>query len=709
MTQLLLELFSEEIPAQLQIKVVEDFETGLSEKLKEHFIDFKSIKAYATPRRVSLVINGLPKILSNTTDERRGPRVDAPQDAINGFLKSTGLTKEDLEVRKLDKGEFYFAVIKKKGGLVSEVLSKIFNEFIASYTWPKSMRWNNNDIRWIRPLHNILCLYNGEILDLKFGHIKSNNKSYGHRFLNPKEFEVVDFDDYNEKLKNSFVILDIKDRKEIISKNAKDIAHSLTLRLADDVNLLNEVAGLVEFPVVLLGSIDKRFMSLPQEVLITAMRSHQKYFSLLNDKGTIAPHFIVVSNMKSQDNGARIIDGNERVLRARLEDAKFFWDKDKNRSLESRFTDLKKVIFHAKLGSVADKVERMVELSKLLSIWIPHANLLLVERSAKLCKADLTTEMVGEFPELQGLMGYYYALEAKEDKQVALAIREHYSPNGPKDVCPSSPVSIAVALADKIDSLIGLFSVNEKPTGSKDPYALRRAAIGVIRIILENNLRIPLHLLLEKSIAKYPKSLFRSESKPKGFLRVSIKKEGSKDKKTNIVNELLSFFADRLKVVLKDLNIRHDVIQAVFDDGNEDDLTRLVARASALNEFMATNDGINLHAAYKRATNIVLAEEKKDDTQYKNLPDDKLFESDNEKELFKLFTIAKSNIAKDLKADKFDNIMKELALFRQPIDNFLENTVVNAKDNNIRVNRLLLLAQFRCLLAEVANFNKIEV
>jgi len=708
MPQLLLELFSEEIPSGLQIRAAEQLKEAIAARFSVDGLPFKKIAAYATPRRIAVVVDGMESAVNDSEEERRGPRIDAPEKALEGFCKSTGLNISDLEKRKTEKGEFYFAIIKKEGGEVSDVIQSALHDILCNFTWPKSMKWGENNIRWIRPLHNILCIFNEKEIPVKFGHLQANNKSFGHRFLSPKEFEVKDFADYEKKLEKNFVILDTQKRKEVIKEDADKLAKSCGLTIKNDESLLDEVAGLVEWPVVLLGRIEDKFMSVPQEVLITAMRSHQKYFSLLNTHGNLAPYFITVSNIKSEDSGARITNGNERVLRARLEDAKFFWDTDRRNSLESRIPDLEKIVFHAKLGTVAQKVERMSELAKILSVWIPHANLISVERAARLSKTDLVTEMVGEFPELQGLMGCYYAIESGEKKEVSDAIKEHYSPLGPNDECPTEPVSVAVALADKIDTLIGLFAVNEKPTGSKDPYALRRAALGVIRIILENNLRIPLKLLFERAINKYPKSLLKPK-KAEGRKLLSIRgKESAKVRQDKIINELLEFFADRIKVLLKEKDIRHDLIMAVFDGGSEDDIGRLVNRVTALSDFINKKDGQNLSAAYKRATNIVMAEEKKHNTEYEGDPERELLEAEEEKKVYDLFHQIKPLIESSLKDEQYEKVMLELAKLREPIDQFFEKVTVNADNENVRKNRLLLLGQFRQSLNKVANFSKIE-
>jgi glycyl-tRNA synthetase beta chain len=532
-------------------------------------------------------------------------------------------------------------------------------------------------------------VFEGKVLPIEFSHLTASNTTRGHRFLAGAEFAVKDFKDYQEKLRKNSVILDIEERKKIILDGAEKLAKASGAELKQDEKLLDEVAGLIEWPVPLQGHIEEKFMEVPKEVLITAMRSHQKYFSMLDKNGGLAPYFITVANITSPDGGKKIIAGNQRVLRARLEDARFFWDNDRKVKLESRVPALVNIVFHAKIGTVAEKVKRMAEIAATLCQWIPNADVNLAKRAANLCKADLTTQMVGEFPELQGLMGGYYATESGEDKQVAEAIKLHYSPQGPSDKVPSQPVSIAVALSDKLDTMIGLFAADEKPTGSKDPYALRRAALGVIRIILDNNLRIPLKALLKQSLEKFPQALI-----------------GDEKKKERLVGELMEFFIDRLRVTLKEQSIRHDLINAVAD--GEDDLRRLVDKAKALDGLVASDDGKNLLAAYKRATNIVIAEEKKDGVQYVGEPVSSLFQAEEERGLFALFDASRSLIDSALQKDEFTSAMKELGKFRKPIDGFFEKVTVNDNNKEIRKNRLLLLSGFRASLNRVADFGKVE-
>lgn len=701
MAELLLELFSEEIPAGAQAKAVEDFERLFAAKFSAAGVSYSNIHCFSTPRRIAILVKDLPKSQNASSEELKGPRTDAPEQAIEGFLKKTGLSLEQLEKRQTPKGDFYFAVLRKEGRAISEFLVEAIQDVINNYTWPKSMKWGRYNIRWIRPLHSIICLFDGEVLPVSFGHIQAGNTTYGHRFMSDGKFTVENFIDYEKKLRENCVILRQDERKKIIHDDAVRLAESVNSTLNRDDSLLAEIANLVEWPVALIGRIEEKFMSVPPEVLIVTMRSHQRYFSLNNKQGGLAHYFITVSNIVTEDAGVQIINGNQRVLRARLEDAKFFWDQDRRHSLESRVPGLEKVIFHARLGTVADKVARITELASVISVWVPMANLVLVERAAKLCKADLATGMVGELPELQGLMGSYYALQSKEEEEVALAIKEHYSPVGSSDSVPTAPLSVAVSIADKVDTLVGLFAVDEKPTGSRDPFALRRAALGVIRIILENNLRIPLNILIEKAVSKYPAVVFKAGIADKNPERPHEKQE-------RIVAELVTFFADRLRVLLKEQDIRHDIIEAVFNDGSEDDFTRLVARAKAISSFLKTDDGSNLHAAYKRAMNIVQIEEKKDGVVYRGNPNESLLVEESEKNIFKLFEELRPVVLEGLKDEQFELVMQELAKLREPVDKFFDNVKVNTEDAGLRKNRLLLMAGFRGLLNDVANFSKIE-
>ena len=700
MNELLLELFSEEIPARMQLQAAESLKQQVVDRLKKAEIKPGNYASYVTPRRITLVVDGLPEKQQDAIEELKGPRVGAPGPAIEGFLRSNGLMMEHLEERMTPKGEFYFAKIHKNGRAVADVLTEIIQDVIINFSWPKSMRWGDTTVRWVRPLRSILCLFAGEVLPVRFAHLQASNTTQGHRFHSQCVLKVKDFNDYKAQLAANKVVLDREERKQIITEQLEKQVAPLGLVVKQDIGLLEEVAGLVEWPVALLGSIDDRFMGLPPEVLSTSMRTHQRYFSVQTKDGKLAPYFLTVANIESDDNGVRIIEGNEWVLRARLEDAKFFWEQDQKHSLESRTEELKKIIFHAKLGNVYEKVERTQALSKFIAVWVPHANLVKVERAALLCKADLVSGMVGEFPELQGIMGAYYAVKSNENDDIANAIREHYSPLGPNDKCPKEPVSIAVALADKVDTLVGLFVIGEKPTGSKDPFALRRAALGVIRIIMENDLRIPLRLLLERALSLYPKAILKPEKLLGG--------EKAKVKARRTVDELLAFFAERLKVLLKDQSVRHDLINAVFNEGNEDDLLRLVNRVKTLDAFLHSDDGVNLLAAYKRATNIVRIEEKKDEASYAKSPDKGVLVQNEEKVLYEALESIKPGVEQALKEDDFAGAFALVASLRKPVDEFFEVVTVNCDNKEVRENRLMLLSQIRNFLDQVANFTLIE-
>ncbi|MBT4890497.1 MAG: glycine--tRNA ligase subunit beta, partial [Rhodospirillales bacterium] len=524
MAELLLEILSEEIPARMQARAADDLKRLICEGLKTAGLEFSKAETYVTPRRLVFVTDGIPERTPDISEERKGPSTSAPGKAIEGFLGSIGMTLDQCEKRELPKGEFYFVTIEKPGVNASDVLPDVISAALSDLSWPKSMRWARHDMRWVRPINSMLCLFDGMLLPVEFGPIISGLETRGHRFLSSGSILVTDFEDYKAKLFAAHVIIDPKDRRELIALEAAKKAKAEGLELKDDKGLLEEVTGLVEWPVVHIGNIDDAFMDLPPEVLSTSMRSHQKYFSCLNKDGSFANRFIVVANTETSDGGKQVVSGNERVLSARLADARFFWDTDRAQKLSERVPALGDRIFHAKLGTVAEKVERIISLAGTIAEFVPGSNAKGVGRAANLAKADLSTGMVGEFPELQGVIGRYYALADGENQDVADAIAEHYSPQGPGDSCPTKPVSVCVALADKIDTLAGFFSIDEKPTGSKDPFALRRAALGVIRLIIENNLRLPLN------------EVFACAEKLLG----------------NNADGLMDFFADRLKVHLRE-------------------------------------------------------------------------------------------------------------------------------------------------------------
>jgi glycyl-tRNA synthetase beta chain len=697
MPELLIELLSEEIPARMQAKAADDFKRLVCKGLTDARLAFESAEAFVTPRRLALVVEGLPVQQPDEKKERKGPRVGAPEKAIEGFLKSAGLHSVDqCEVREIKGAEFYFVVSEEQGRSTGSAIADILPGIVWSFPWPKSMRWPQGQGGYVRPLHNILLIFNGKPLNFMAGvrteggsSIPVNNITRGHRFLAPDSFEVRDFADYKKKLKAAKVILDPAERRAVIAKQAARKAARAKLVVRDDPALLDEVTGLVEWPVVLMGRIEDQFMDLPPEVLTTSMRAHQKYLALTDESGALANRFLVVANMETADKGKAIAAGNERVLRARLADARFFWDQDRKERLSARTPRLGQIVFHAKLGTLDAKIDRVEALAVEIAGHIEGADKDRVRSATRLCKADLVTGMVGEFPELQGIMGRYYALADGEHAEVADAIAEHYAPQGPNDACPSAPVSVALALADKIDTLAGFWAIDEKPTGSKDPYALRRAALGVIRLIVENGLRLPLKGVFERAFQGGPNLV-----------------QGGWDR---VTRDLLDFFADRLKVVLRERGVRHDLIAAVFAVGGEDDLVRLLARVDALAAFLKTDDGAHLQVAYQRAANIVRIEEKRDKLRYNGaeLAIDQLVEEAERTLGMRVFD-SEAEAEKALAAENFTAAMAALAKLRKPVDDFFDRVKVNTENPELRVNRLRLLARIGATLDRVADFSKIE-
>jgi glycyl-tRNA synthetase beta chain len=684
MAELLLEILSEEIPARMQVRAADDLKRLVCDGLKKAGLEFSSADAHVTPRRLILVIDGLPTATPDIKDERKGPKVGAPEQALAGFMKASGFSSiDEAEIRELPKGEFYFAVVEKKGRSTADVLGEVIPAALSNIPWPKSMRWASHKLRWVRPIHSMVCVFDGSVVAFEFGPRSSGNTTIGHRFLAPGEITVSGFSDYQDKLRAANVMIDHSERRDLILKEATALATAEGLTLKDDKGLLDEVAGLVEWPVALIGTIDAEFMDVPPEVLITSMKKHQKYFSCLDSDGNLANRFIVVANTVAADGGEKIVAGNERVLRARLSDAKFFWDQDRKTTLASKAPALKDRIFHAKLGTLDEKVDRVEALAAEIADHVDGADKDKVRSAARLAKADLSTGMVSEFPDLQGVIGRYYALNDGENADVADAIAEHYSPQGPGDACPSKPLSICVALADKIDTLIGFWSIDEKPTGSKDPFALRRAALGVIRLVLENGLRVKL-------------------------LPVFSSGQGLMSGSESLPNDLLSFFADRLKVHLKEQGVRHDHIDAVFALGGEDDLVRLLARVNALSEFLGSEDGGNLVVAYRRAANILKIEEKKDGRSYSDVVDASKLEQGEEKTLFSELEAASGLITSAVTDERFGDAMAALANLRGPVDAFFDAVTVNADEPSLRENRLKILSMIRSALDGVADFSKIE-
>jgi glycyl-tRNA synthetase beta chain len=668
MSELLLELFSEEIPARMQSKAAEDLKSLITNGLIEAGLTYEGAQVHATPRRLVLSVEGLDVKAKDTREERKGPKVDAPQAALDGFLRSTGLTLEQLTKQDDKKGAFYVAIIAKQGRAATEVIAQLVPDVIRKFPWPKSMRWGTGTLRWVRPLQSILCTFDGEVVPFDVDGIVSGNTTRGHRFLSKKPIEARRFEDYEAALKKSKVIVDASARVEHIRADAKALAFAQNLEMIEDEGLLKEVAGLVEWPVVLMGSFDEAYLAVPPEVIITTIKNNQKCFCLKKADGTLANKYLLVANIAASDGGAEIIRGNNKVIAARLSDAKFFWDQDRKIKLEDQLPKLDSITFHAKLGTQGERVKRIealsCEIAKTIGADVEKAKL-----AARLAKADLVSGMVGEFPELEGLMGRYYALDQGHDTDVADAIRDHYKPKGPSDSIPVSKVGQAVALAEKLDTLEGFWSIDEKPTGSKDPYALRRAALGAIRIILEKNLRIRMN---------------RGDA------------------------SLLEFFGDRLKVYLKDQGVRHDVMDSVFALGGQDDLLMIVRRVEALSKFLNSDDGKNLLAGVKRATNIVKAEEKKDGKAIAGKVDQSILVKGEEKDLHRAIEAASALAHKALAEEDFEATMRAIARLRAPVDAFLDNVTVNDPNPDYRINRLRLLNRIREAMAEVADFSKIE-
>ena len=758
---LLIELFSEEIPARMQAKAREDLRSMVTQGLVDAGLTYGSAGAFSTPRRLTLSVEGLSSESRPVREERKGPRADAPPAALEGFLRSTGLTLDQLERREDKKGGVtLFAVIEKPGRKAPEIVAEVLETTIRTFPWPKSMRWGSGTLRWVRPLHSILCLLSDEsgahVVPLNVEGIQSTNTTEGHRFLSKGRFPVTGFDDYAVKLKRAHVVLDQTEREAAISQGAQNLAFAAGLELVEDRGLLTEIAGLVEWPVPLMGRIAKDFLHLPPEVLQTSMKEHQKFFSVKNPRTGRIEAFVTVANTETVDHGATILKGNLKVLGARLSDARFFWDKDlrvAKAGMGEWLEGLKPVTFHNKLGSQADRIARIEALAGKIAPLV-GADPDTAARAARLAKADLRSAMVGEFPELQGKMGRYYALEAFKDEAnrseadkaiveaIANAARDHYSPLGPTDTVPTEPVSVAAALADKIDTLTGFWAIDEKPTGSKDPFALRRAALGVIRLVLGNGVSANLSGILNSAEFKVRRDLavrFYHENweeigssgfqgHPKSyldnFLNGKMSEEEVRDKFSLIpdgqelvdalegmsktVPDLLAFFHDRLKVFLKDQGLRHDVIDACLALPGNDDLTLLVKRAEALAAFLKSEDGPNLLQGFKRANTILTQAEAKDGVEYSYGAEIKFAETDEERALFAALDAAEKAITPAMRAEDFPAAMAAMATLRAPIDAFFTATQINSDNPILRRNRLNLLHRIRAICSGVADLTRIE-
>ena len=699
MGELLLELLSEEIPARMQRRAIADLVALIRDKLATAEIPASDISGFVTPRRLTVIADGIPERQPNRREERRGPRAGAPRQAIDGFLRAAGLSSiEQCEVRDTGRGEFYFAVVDRPGRPAAEVLPELLHAAIVELPWPKSMRFPAAPLRWVRPLVSAICLYDGEVLRLPLDLVPVGRTTSGHRFLSEGDITVANTADYLEKLESAHVVLDPDRRRDMIAADLDRLAFSEGLDVKPDPGLLDEVTGLVEYPVVLIGNIDAASMELPPEVLATAMRTHQKYFTCLQPDSSPAPRFLFVANNRTPDDGKTIIAGNERVLRARLADARFFWEQDRKTPLASRVAALAERVYHARLGSVLDKVRRMELATGFLVAHVPGADTERARRAAFLAKADLSTGMVGEFPELQGIMGRYYALHDGEDVAVAEAVADHYKPQGPNDTCSTAPDSIVAALADKLDTLTVFFAIDEKPTGSRDPFALRRAALGIIRIILENRLRLPLkEAFAAAHLALRAQQVADDLGVPGSGVGVD----------SDPPPDLMPFIADRLKVYLREEGVRHDLIAAVFALTEEDDLVRLLARVDALAKFLGTEDGANLLVAYRRAANIVAIEQRNGGWSF-GMVDENALSQPEERILYDRLDEAAGANASALHREDFAAAMVAHASLRRPVDEFFDKVTVNAEDRALRENRLRLLSRIRAVMNQVADFSKIE-
>ena len=721
MPDLLLELFSEEIPARMQARAADDLRRLVADRLVGAGLVYEGARAFVTPRRLTLAVEGIPVKQPDVREEKRGPRVGSPEGAIAGFVRAAGLASiGEAEVVRDKKGDFYVAVAEKPGRSTIEILAEILPGIIREFPWPKSMRWgkqsgkessaslafdadapDSRSLRWVRPLHSIVATFGPdneepEIVPFRVDGITAGDETRGHRFLSPQPFKVRHLEDYAAKLEKAKVVLDPERRKAIVVADAKNLAFAQGFEFVEDDDLLDEVAGLVEWPVVLMGAFDKEFLSIPPEVIRATIRNNQKCFVLRDPKtASLVNRFILVANTEAEDGGKAIVAGNERVIRARLSDAKFFYETDLETRLEERLAKFEQIIFHEKLGTQAARIARIGSLAGYIARLI-DADIQKSERAARLCKADLLTDVVGEFPELQGLMGKYYAQAQDEDEAVAHACEDHYRPKGPDDLVPADPIAVAVALADRIDNLVGFWAIDEKPTGSKDPYALRRAALGTIRLILSNGLHLPLSGPFREAW-----DLHARPSGDRGLLRLDA-----------LIPDLLAFFADRLKVQLRNQGARHDLVDAVFALGGQDDLFLIVRRIESLGRFLDTEDGKNLLAGYRRATNIIRIEEKKDAREYVGNPDPALYRQDEERMLSNAIATARKEGADAVAREDYEEAMRAIARLRPYVDAFFDKVTVNVPDGadkqRLRENRLKLLNEIRDATCAVADFSRIE-
>lgn len=750
MPDLLIELFSEEIPARMQRRAADDLKAKMTDGLVEAGLTYAGAAAFSTPRRLALALEGLPAESPTVVEERKGPRVDAPEKALEGFLRGAGVSKDELEIRDEKKGQVYFAKITKPGRPAEAIVAEVLETVIRNFPWPKAMRWGAGSLRWVRPLHSILCILTDEageanVVDLEIDGIRAGNTTQGHRFMGQGRFAVTGFEDYAAKLKRDKVLLDPEERANHIWQEATNLAFAGGFEVVEDKGLLAEVAGLVEWPVALMGEIGEEFLGLPPEVLQTSMKEHQKFFSVKNPKTGRIERFITVANVETEDHGATILAGNQKVLAARLSDAKFFWENDLRVAKDGMgawIEQLEHVTFERQLGTQAARIARIRALAKEIAPVV-GADVALADEAARVAKADLSSEMVYEFPELQGLMGRYYAEAAGLPEDVAAACEEHYSPLGPSDEVPTRLVSVSVALADKLDTLTGFWAIDQKPTGSKDPFALRRAALGVIRIVLDNGYRIKLDRFIDGQLLRHKIGLnakkasegeidtleeVLAEVADHGVFGAAFQavldrlkdRDGAPetgdgsllrtvgDAVPDLSTDLLAFFHDRLKVYLRDQGIRHDVIDACLELDGGDDLALIVARAKALQEVLATEEGENLVQGFKRANNILRQAEEKDGVEYSFGADVKFAEAPEEKALFAALDRAERAIAAAVKDEDFGAVMAAMAGLRAPIDAFFEAVQINTDKEIVRRNRLNLLNRIRVICLQAADLTRIE-
>jgi len=731
MAELLLELFSEEIPARMQGRAAEDLRRLVAEGLKAQGLEVGEAKAYATPRRLALVVEGVPERSPDLSEERKGPRVNAPELAIAGFVKSAGLKSinEAQVVKDEKRGDFYVVRLDKPGRAAKEIVAEVVPAVAGKFPWPKSMRWGAGRTTWVRPLHSVLCLLDGKVVPFAIAEVESGNETRGHRFHGNEPFAVKGAADYAKGLESHKVILDPQARASLIAEQARALAKEHKLALVEDEALLAENAGLTEWPLVLMGSFEEAFLEVPAECLMLSMKQHQKCFSLKAPRsGKLANKFLLVSNLSPKDGGKEIVAGNEKVIAARLADARFFWQQDLKKPLDEMASALAGITFHEKLGSQKERVERIAELSFQIAgsvDAVPED----ARRAAQLAKADLVSGMVGEFPELQGLMGRYYAQVAGTKPEIARAVELHYKPKGPSDTVPKveegDAVAVAVALADKLDTLVGFWAIGDKPTGSGDPYQLRRAALGVIRIVLENDLRLPAsgiikahaqRLIEQRTSQKFEDVFAQTTLLPspvrafvENLLEGRIAREMEEDQRREIGRrfDLMFFFRDRLQVYLREKGARHDLIDAVFALGGQDDLALIVKRVEALGEFLRTDDGAVLLTGVKRATNIIRDEEKKDKRSWAGAADASLLSEPEEKVLYEAIQKVKKDTVAAINVENFAGAMRALAELRAPVDAFFDKVTVNADDPKLRANRLALLSEIRAATLNVADFSKI--